>query len=461
MRKYIGDRQFYYHALRLTIPMMVQNAISNLVGLLDNLMIGRLGTNEMSGVSIANQFLFIFNLLIFGATAGVGIFTAQYHGMKDEEGVRNTFRFKVVINVILTILAVILFVIFGNTLIGTFLHGEGAISDAARTLEIGRGYLYIMLAGLIPYAIGMAYSGTLRETGETAVPMKASMAAVFINLTGNFILIYGYFGLPAMGAKGAAIATVISRGAELMILAVYTKKHSSVHTFIKDAYRHLFIPGDLAGKYFIKSLPLMCNEVLWAAGITFLSQSYSYRSLNAVAALNIQSTLWNLLGVAFIAMGEGVGIIIGQILGKGDIEKAKGDAIRLIALTVFLGLVFGIIQICLGPLFPRLYNTSAEVKDMARRLIMIMGVMMPVIAYTHASYFVIRAGGRVGITMLFDSCFTWVVYVPTAFFLSRYTDIDIVLMFAAVQSLELLKALLGGIMVHSGIWARNIVKQSS
>ena len=457
MSKYIGNRKFYYHALRLTIPIMVQNAISNFVGLLDNLMIGRLGTNALSGVSIANQMLFIYYLLIFGAIAGVGIFTAQYHGMKDEEGVKRTFQFKLVMNLILTVVAVVFFFIFGKGLIGTFLHGEGLKSDAQETLRIGVDYMNVMLIGLFPYAIAMAYAGTLRETGETAVPMKASFAAVIVNLVGNFLLIYGYFGLPALGAVGAAIATVISRVVELVILAVYTGKHSSVHTFIIGAFRKFDISRDLALKYFVKSIPLMLNETLWAAGMTVMNQSYSYRSLNAVAALNIESTLWNLLGVAFLAMGEGVGIIIGHTLGSGDIKKARDDSIKLVVFTVFWGVVFGIIQISLSTFFPVLYNTSAEVRSMAAQLIVVFGCLMPVMAYAHASYFIIRAGGRAGITFLFDSCFVWVISVPVAYILSRFTDINVIMLVAIVQSLEIPKAVIGGIMVHSGIWARRIV----
>ena len=436
---------------------MVQNAISNFVGLLDNLIIGRLGTNALSGVSIANQMLFVYYLLIFGTIAGVGIFTAQYHGMKNEEGVRRTFQFKLIMNLILTALAIAFFLMFGKALIGTFLHGEGLRSDAEETLRIGADYMHVMLIGLIPYSVAMAYAGTLRETGETAVPMKASFAAVIVNLVGNFLLIYGYFGLPAMGAVGAATATVISRVVELVILAVYTKKHSSVHTFIVGAFRKFDISRELALKYFVKSLPLMCNETLWACGMTVMNQSYSYRSLSAVAALNIESTLWNFLGVAFLAMGEGVGIIIGHTLGSGDIEKARADSVKLVVFTVFWGVVFGLIQIGLSPYFPRLYNTSAEVKDMAGRFIVVFGCLMPVMAYAHASYFIIRAGGRVGITFLFDSCFVWVISVPTAFILSRFTEINVVLLVAIVQSLELPKAVIGGIMVHSGIWARRIV----
>ncbi|MCR5235121.1 MAG: MATE family efflux transporter [Lachnospiraceae bacterium] len=461
MRKYIGDRKFYGHALRLTIPMMVQYAISNFVGLLDNLMIGRIGTNALSGVSIANQMIFIFYLLVFGAIAGVGIFTAQYHGMKNVKGVRDTFRFKLVMNSVLVILAIVFFSLFGRELIGTFLHGEGAAEDAAQTLQIGVSYMNIMLIGLVPYAISLAYSGTLREIGETAVPMKASLYAVLINLVGNFLLIYGYFGLPALGAAGAAVATDISRVAELLILVVYTHRHSSEHPFIVGALSTLAVPKDMAIKYFVKSVPLMLNETMWASGTTFMNQCYSYRSLSSVAALNIESTLFNLLGVAFLSMGEGVGIIIGHTLGRGDIEKAKEDSVKLIAFTVMCGLVFGLVQIGVSGLFPRLYNTSDEVRRLAGQLIIIFGCLMPVVAYAHSSYFTIRAGGRAFITVLFDSCFVWVVSVPFAYYLSRYTGIAVVPMVAMVQSLEIIKAVIGGVMVHSGIWARNIVMKGN
>ncbi|HCM92329.1 MAG TPA: MATE family efflux transporter, partial [Lachnospiraceae bacterium] len=283
--RYIGDRKFYGDVLKLTIPIMVQNAISNFVGLLDNLMIGRLGTNALSGVSIANQMMFIYYLLLFGATAGAGIFTAQYHGMKDVNGVRETFRFKIILNLFLSAIAAVIFSLFGSAFIGAFLHGEGLASDAAATLRIGREYLSVMIISMLPHSIAMAYSGTLRDTGETASPMKASFAAVLVNLAGNFILIYGYLGFPALGARGAAIATVISRFVELAILILYTHRNSEKHSFIIDAYKTLKVRPDMAGKYIIKSLPLMLNETLWAGGTTFLNQCYSLKSLNAVAAL--------------------------------------------------------------------------------------------------------------------------------------------------------------------------------
>lgn len=459
IKKYIGDRSFYKMVLAIAVPIMVQNGVSNFVNLLDNLMIGRIGTNALSGVAISNQIMFVYYLLVFGAAAGVGIFTAQYFGMGDDEGVRYTFRFKILINVFLTVLSVCFFMIMAESLIGLFLKGEGAPEDAAETLKIGTEYMRIMAVGLIPVAVTNAYSGTLRDIGQTKVPMFASIAAIVVNLIGNLLLIYGLLGLPALGARGAAIATVISRFVELGVLAVYTGTHSSQHRFIIGAFRSFAVPLNLAGKFILKSLPLMANETLWALGQTTMNQCYSYRSLKAVAALNIESTIWNLMGVSFLAMGEAVGIVVGQILGSGDIDKAKDHARKMRAFTVALGVLFGLLMIAAAPFFPKMYNTTEDVRSMATSFILVYGGLMPLYAYTHASYFTIRSGGNTLITFIFDSCFVWTLSVPVAFLLSRYTNMEVLYMIAIVQSLELVKCVIGGIMVRSGVWARNIVKQ--
>ena len=456
-RKFIGNKDFYKMVLAIAVPIMIQNGISNFVNLLDNLMIGRIGTNALSGVAIANQLIFVYYLVVFGATAGVGIFTAQYYGMGDTNGVRYSFRFKMLANTLLTFVCIGILYYFSEPLIGQFLKGEGSPADAAETLLIGKQYMIIMLIGLIPNGMTQAYSGTLRESGETKVPMIASIVAVFVNLVGNFLLIYGFLGLPALGARGAAIATVISRFIELLVLIIYTGTHSTVHQFIIGAYKSLYVPGNLVGKFILKSLPLIANETLWAVGTTFLNQSYSYRSLDAVAALNIESTIWNLMGVAFLAMGDAVGIIVGQILGSGDIKKAKDHAYKLIAFTAFWGTIFGLLMIIISPFFPMLYNTTDTVRHMATSFIIVYGVLMPLYAITHASYFTIRSGGKTGITFIFDSCFVWVISVPSAFVLSRFTSINVLLMLTIVQSLEIIKCIVGTIIVKSGIWAKNIV----
>ena len=450
------NKKLYRQLLKIAVPMMIQNGISQIVNLLDNFMIGQVGTNALSGVGIANQMMFVFYLMTFGATAGSGIFTAQYYGNNDWDGVRITFRFKLVTNLILSVMACFVFFFGASFLVSRFLQGEGDPADAAATLEIGKQYLHVMVISLIPIGFCQAYSGTLRDIGQTKVPLIASACAIAVNFSGNLILIYGLLGFPALGALGAAIATVISRFVELGVLVIYVATHKKQCPFIVGAFSHFKIPAKMAKEFIIKSTPLLLNETLWSFGITMLNQSYSYRTLDAMAAIQIETSIYNVMMVAFVAMGEAVGILTGQILGSGRVEEAKKNAFKTIWFTVAFGTVFGIIMILISPFFPLIFDTTTNIRHLATWLIVINGLLMPFYSYTHASYFIIRSGGKTFITMIFDSGFVWLLSVPFAFILSHFTGMPMIWMVAAVQSLELIKCITGGLFVRSGIWAKNI-----
>ena len=220
--KLIGDRAFYKKVLLIAVPIMLQNGITNFVNMLDNIMVGQVGTEQMSGVSIANQLTLVFNMAVFGAVAGAGILGAQFFGSKNNDGLRHTMRFKILCGVILTLLAALILIPFGGTLIEAFLHQGESHGDLAATLTYGRNYLLIMLIGMLPSALSQVYSSTLRETGQTIVPMISGIVAVLVDLVFNYILIFGKFGAPALGVEGAAIATVLSRFVELAIIVVWT-----------------------------------------------------------------------------------------------------------------------------------------------------------------------------------------------------------------------------------------------
>lgn len=455
--KFIGDKSFYKMVLAIAVPIMIQNGITNFVSLLDNIMIGQIGTEQMSGVAIVNQLLFVYNLCLFGGVSGAGIFTAQYFGQKNQEGVRQTVRFKIWMVSLITIFTVILLLTAGDSLIMLYLQGDGTAESAAATLRYGREYLQIMLPGLIPFMLVQVYSSTLRECGKTILPMKAGVIAVFVNLILNYILIYGKFGAPALGVQGAAIATIISRFVECAIVLLHTHRHAQDHPFVQGLYTTLKVPASLVLKIITKGMPLLLNETLWAAGTAMLTQCYSIRGLNVIAALNISNTINNVFNIVFIALGESVAIIVGQLLGAGKMDEARDTDNKMIAFSVFSCVLIAAVMLLLARFFPLLYNTNAEARTLATYFIMLTAVFMPQNAFLHASYFTLRSGGKTIITFLFDSVFIWCVNVVIAFILSRYTDLHVAAVYAFVQMGDWIKCVIGFVLVKKGVWLQNIV----
>lgn len=456
-QKFIGDRAFYKMVLAVAVPIMIQNGITNFVGLLDNIMVGQVGTEQMSGVAIVNQLMMVYYLCVFGGLAGAGIFTAQYFGQKDDEGIRQTFRYKFWMALILTTGAILLFLSFGENLIQMYLNGSSDGGDLAAALYHGKNYMLVMLLGLPAFMMVQIYVSTLRECGETVVPMKAGIAAVFVNLCLNYLLIYGKMGLPALGVVGAAIATVISRYVEASIVIVWTHRHKEKNPYIEGVYATLKVPGHLAGKFFIKGAPLLINETMWSAGMAMLTQCYSVRGLSVIAGLNIANTINNVFNVVFIAMGDAVAIIIGQLLGAGKMEEARDTDNKIIAFSVCCCIGVAALMVCIAPLFPQIYNTSNEVKTVAVQFIIAQAIFMPQAAFMHATYFTLRSGGKTIITFLFDSVFVWCVSVPVAYCLSRFTGMPVILIFAMVQIADWIKCIIGFVLVKKGVWLQNIV----
>lgn len=459
MRKLIGDKAFYKKVFAIAIPIMLQNGITNFVGLLDNIMVGRLGTEQMSGVSIVNQLIFIFYLCIFGAIGGAGIFTAQYYGQKNNEGIQQTFRFKAILGFIILVSFSAIFYFFKTNLISLYLHDGSAEGDLLATLAYGETYMVIMIIGLIPSVIEQVYSSTLRECGETVVPMMASITAVFINLIFNYILIFGHFGAPALGVTGAAIATNISKFIQVIIVIAWTHLNSVKFPFIVGIYKTMKVPFSIVKKILVMAAPLVVNETMWAAGIAAQTQIYSSRGLSVVAALNINSTINNVFNIAFIAMGDSVAIIVGQLLGAGKFEEGKLTAYRIITFSSVMCIGIGAILYVFAPFFPRIYNTSEEVRTLATGLIRVSALLMPLNGFLHSTYFTIRSGGKTFITFLFDSVFLWVISVPFAFILVHNTALGIVLIFLFAELTNAIKAFIGWLIMRSGIWIQNIVSE--
>ncbi|MCR5355589.1 MAG: MATE family efflux transporter [Lachnospiraceae bacterium] len=456
-QKYIGDRNFYKHVLYMVIPMIMQNLITNFVSMIDNIMVGQLGTAPMSGVSIVNQFVFVANITVFGAVSGASIYGTQYFGKGDHEGQKFTFRFRLIAVLIIIGIFAVVFVELQEPLIRLFLSKDDSREMIETTLTYGREYMGIIVLSLFPFGIGQAYASTIRESGETNIPMAAAFSAVGVNLLLDYGLIFGKLGMPEMGVQGAAIATVIAKTIEAAVMIIWTHTHLKRMPSAVGLYRGFHIPQDVIVNIIKTGTPLLLNEFLWSLGMAVVAQCYSARGIDMVAARNIANTLTNLFNVIFIQMGACIGIMVGMELGSGDLKRAKDVDNKMIVFSFVITVFFAIAMVPVGYAFPMMYKTEPVVRSLATYYILISAMAMPMWSFTNAVYFTLRSGGKTLLTFIFDMGLTWSVMIPVAWFLCYKTDMDIHWVIVLVMFTEIIKVIIGFFMVRSNLWLNDLV----
>jgi putative MATE family efflux protein len=461
IHEYVGEKSFYTKASRIALPMMLQGGIYNLIGLLNNIMVGRVSTVQMNGVAVVNQLMFVFYSCISGIFAGIGVFTAQFSGKGDDEGIRFTFRFKLITSFLLSAATILLLGIWGRLLIQSYLNGEGLAADAEASLFYGMGYLWIMLAGVPPYALINVYSSTLRELGQTKVPMISCVLSMMVSLALNYVLIFGFWGIPAMGCYGAAIATLIARFIELAGVAGWTHLNARGVPFIRGAYRSLHIPGWLALRIVKKSAPFALNQLLWSMGVAAQTQCYSVRGLHVVSANSIVSTLSSLIIVAATAVGNTARIVIGHMMGRSE-DPGKILAVyrKFIGLCFASSLVVSLLYALAGRYFPLIYNTTGEVRELASSFILISALILPFTSYLTVVSGVLHTGGNASLTLIFDTVFIWLACVVPAGGLVHFTGLGILWIYGFCQCTEILKTGLGMLLIKKGRWIQNVVDRA-
>ena len=454
----IGDKAFYRRVLIIALPIILQNLVTNFVSMLDNVMVGQLSTAQISAVTIVNNnLLFILTVCLFGGAAGAGIFTTQFYGSGDQEGVRYTVRFKMLVCLALVVIGSAACLLWPDQLVGLYLQGEGDAQLREETLYYSRQYLFIMLLGMVPFAVTNAYASTLRETGKPMVPMIAGIVATGVNLIGNYILIFGHFGAPQLGVAGAAIATVASRYVEAIIVLAWTHGNPAKNPYVKGLYRSLQIPASLLRSIVTKGMPLLLNEAAYTVGMAFLNQCYSRCGLDVVPALSITTTLYNLAAVVFRSLGNAVGILMGQMMGAGhEKDHIYNENKKLLAFCVATGIGSAVLTGVLAEVFPMLFNTTDAVRQLAKGLILISAVAMPLQAYIFPVYFTLRAGGKTMITFLFDSGAIWLLMLPIAFFGSRFTGLSIYVIYALCNAMDFIKCVVGYFFMRKKDWIQNL-----
>ena len=454
LKKYIGDRAFYRRAMFVALPLMLQNVVTNFVSLLDNLMVGQIGTAQMSGVAVVGQLFFIFYLVIFGTVSGPGIFCAQFWGAGNHRSFRAAFLYKLASSLIMCLLCGLALGLFGDRFIALYLTGEEAAK--AEIALYARRYLRIMLWGMLPYTLSTVYSSTVRETGRTFMPMLASWIAVGLNLALNWALIFGHLGAPVMGVEGAALATVISRLAEMLINVVWSYCSAEKVVFTRRIPGGCRMSRTLLKSLILKSVPLMLNETLWCLGTATLMQIYSTRGLDVIAALNIGYVLSDLFTALSFSVGSTIGILVGQELGSGETEKAVDTDRKLIVFGLFLSLAICLLLLASSGLYPKFYNTTDEVRTLASGLIRLIALVIPLDTFAHMSYFTLRSGGMAGVTFLFDSGFSWVINVPFAWALAHLTGMPILPLYALSAFTVVIKCVIGATLVKKRVWVNTL-----
>ena len=457
-KKFIGDKKFYKMLFAIALPIVFQQFITSLVGLLDNIMVGRIGNDEMIGVSLANQLLFVFNLAIFGSLSGAAIYATQYYGAQDKEGYQETFRFKWLVVLVISLVFGLVFFFFKDNLISAFINSsEGEYSDPEAVLKYGSLYLELMLIGLLPFAIKEIYATSLREMKETMVPMISGIIAIFVNLLFNYLLIFGKLGFPKLGVTGAAIATLISRFVEMLIVVIYTHVKHEKFSFLSKVYKRLIVRFSYFKKFILKTLLLLSNETLWSIGLTMIMQAYSVRGLDIMGALNITNTVNNVFIVVGTSLGAATAIILGNLIGAGHYEEAKLTSYRILFSSIVFTFVFSLFEVGVGFLVPSIYNTSDDIKKLAIKLIIICAIFRVPNSFNTCAYYTLRAGGKIVLTMLFDSLFIWLIRLPVAVILAYLTPLPIIWLYVVVEGLEASKAIAGYILVDKGIWLNKII----
>jgi putative MATE family efflux protein len=419
LKKIIGSKQFYLAVIAITLPIILQQAITSIVGLLDNIMVGSLNEESIAGVAVANQIMFVTYIGLIGGLAGPGIYIAQFNGANDKEGLRQTFRIKVLFAIFITIIAMAIYLIFGNSMITAFLTADGIVGTEA--VKQGNIYLYTMIIALVPFAISQIFASTFREIGKTKIPMIAGIIAVLINLFLNYGLILGNFGFPRLEVLGAGIATIIARVIEMAFL-VGTAYYYKYQFAVGEASK-LTLKSKLFKSIMKRGTPLLINELLWAIGMSLLLLAYSSRGNDVPAAFSISNATANLFFIIFGALATGISIMVGNELGANRLQEAKENAYKLLAFAVFVCIVAGALLGGLSFVMPLIYNVPESTRVLAASFMRVVAICLPIFAFNAGCFFILRAGGAAKTTLIFDAFYVWIIAVPLAFSLSYLTTL--------------------------------------
>ncbi len=452
-KKLFGSRKFYGRALALAVPIMLQQLIQSLVSLIDNFMVSGLGDIPMSGVNVAGQVLFVFMVYINAICMSGGIFMTQFFGAGDADGMKQAFRFKLVMGFAAFIPFLLVCLVFPREVLSLMLIGN---TEAEPILDEAVKYINIMFFMGIPMTFSMCIASSLRDMGEVKIPLAVTVAATITNTLFNWLLIYGNLGFPALGVQGAALATVIARILEFIIfIVIYIKKKPDFAVKLTKLIR-------IDGKLFVSilkkgSLVLFC-EMVWIMSETITTAIYNGRGgADVVSGMSSSFAIANLFFVAFGGIYSATGVILGRTLGAGDLEQARREKTWLLSGSAVFGVImmlFGFLTTLLIPVvFGRLSESAIAI---CRDMVILMSFFMPVWVYLNAQQAVARAGGDTAMGAYTDSAITIVIMLPMLFIIGLLTDTSPVMLYLYVKLLDVAKIIVFHIWLKKERWLKNL-----
>ena len=451
-----GPWKFYCGALAIAVPIMLQSLIQSLVSLVDNFMVSGLGDVAMSGVNVSGQVLFIFMVFLNAICMSGGIFMTQFYGAKDRQGMGQAFRFKLVIGFAAFTPYFLVCRIFPRQVLSLMLIGN---SQAEMILDEAVQYIRIMFWMGIPMTVSVCIASSLRDLGKVRTPLIVTVIATLTNTLFNWLLIYGNLGFPALGVRGAAIATVIARSLEFVIfLAIYFRTKPEFMVRIRELFQ---VDWKLFRNMFRKSTMVIFCEMVWVASETITTAIYNGRGgADVVSGMASSFAIANLYFVAFGGIYSATGVILGKTLGQGKLEKARKEKTWLLSGSAVFGVVmtfFGLATTLLVPVvFGRLSDSAVSI---CRTMVMTMSLFMPIWVYANAQQAVARSGGDTAMGAYADAALTLLVMLPLVFLLANYTDVGPVVLYCGVKLVDVIKVIVFHFWLKKERWLKNLARK--
>lgn len=432
----------------IALPIILQNLLQTFVNMLDSIMVGQLGAEEIAAVGLGNQVFFLLNMILFGISSGASIFIAQYWGKKDLSGIKKSMGISLTFSSIIAVVFFAAAVFAPRILMGFF-------SSDQKVVELGAGYLRIVGWSYPLFALTFVYQVSFRSTEHTVLPMVSTSIAFALNALLNYLLIFGIGPFPAMGVKGAAVATICSRLVEFVITVAYS--YSKKFEVTGKLREYLSFDASFFARFLRITIPVIINETLWGLGCSVQNAVFSHASTQAIASFNITGTISQLTWVFFIGMGNASAIIIGKSIGQGDEDLARRYSYRFSWFMPVSAVFIGAFLYPLSLLLPSLFNVEPEILRQAQYMLYVLMCCYPLNAFNMCFIVgICRSGGDTIYGAVNDLIWMWLIGIPLGCLAAFVWKADPWIIYLCLNSEQIFKTTAGIIRVKSGKWLHNV-----